>query len=76
MVDLNLFYQHFIEGDQRLAGFVFFFLIPTSQSLLSEQALTSQLLWESLLLTELSGSCKWLISMRRVWDLCVCVYVC
>lgn len=36
----------FIEADQRLAGFVFVFLIPTSQSLLSEQARTSQLaLW-------------------------------
>lgn len=57
MVGLHLFYQHFIEADQKLACFVFFFLIPTSQSLLFEQALTSQLLW---------GKC---VAYKAVWKL-------
>lgn len=48
-----------------------FFLILTSQSLLLEQLLSSQLLWESMLLTELSRSCRWLIS-RKGRRICLC----
>lgn len=59
-VGLHSFCLHFREVDQRL-GLVclfFFFLILTSQSLLLEQLLSLQLLWESMLLTELSRSCR------------------
>lgn len=48
-----------------------FFLILTSQSLLLEQLLSLQLLWESMLLTELSRSCRWLIS-REGHMICLC----
>lgn len=50
---------------------LFFFLILTSQSLLLEQLLSLQLLWGSMLLTELSRSCRWLIS-REGRRICLC----
>lgn len=47
------------SGSETGAGLsLFFFLILTSQSLLLEQLLSLQLLWESMLLTELSRSCR------------------
>lgn len=51
------------------ALFVFFFLIPTSGP-----HSTACFYGESALLTKLSGSCRWLISVRRAWDL-FCVWL-
>lgn len=70
--------KHFIEADQTLGWCVFFFffsffVIPTSQSLLSEQGLLDCLRGESMFLTKLFGSCKWLISRER-HGICLCVY--
>lgn len=70
-VGLHLFCLHFREVDQRLGFVSLFFLILTSQSLLLEKLLSSQLLWESMLLTELSRSCRWLIS-REGRRICLC----
>lgn len=67
-VGLHLFCLHF----RGWGWFVsLFFLILTSQSLLLEQLLSLQLLWESMLLTELSRSCRWLIS-REGRRICLC----